>query len=55
MNLREEIAVFEKRLGCRVAFHDLTGEITKLLENFVVAGVLPEERKKRGKKSVSQV
>ena len=34
---------------------DLTGEITKLLENFVVAGVLPEERKKRGKKSVSQV
>ncbi len=34
---------------------DLTEEITKLLENFVVAGVLPEERKKRGKKSVSQV
>ena len=32
MNLREEIAVFEKRLGCRVAFHDLTGEITALAE-----------------------
>ena len=32
MNLREEIAVFEKRLSCRVAFHDLTGEITALAE-----------------------
>ena len=30
MNLREEITLFEKRLNCRVAFHDLTGEITAL-------------------------
>ena len=32
MNLREEIELFEKRLDCRVAFHDLTGEITALAE-----------------------
>lgn len=32
MNLREEIALFEKRLNCRAAFHDLTGEITALAE-----------------------
>ena len=30
MNLCEEITLFEKRLNCRVAFHDLTGEITAL-------------------------
>ena len=32
---------------------DLNDEIIHLLESFVVAGVTPEEKKKRGKKSVS--
>lgn len=32
---------------------DLNKEILQLMESFVVAGVLPEEKKKRGKKSVS--
>lgn len=32
---------------------DLNEEIIRLLDSFVVAGVLPEEKKKNGKKSVS--
>ncbi len=32
MDLLQEISLFERRLGCRAAFHDFTGDITRLAE-----------------------